>query len=204
MKKEQNKAEELENGIGAENGPEIAEASEEALDEASAEAAEEVKEPEYEAMTLTAEEVKALKEKLDKLEEDRADAIKQAQRLQAEFENYRKRNASLSQESRDDGVRETVKQLLPVLDSFERALQNAPDDPFAEGIRNIEKQFVSALEKCGVEEVPADGAFDPALHDAVMKDSVEGKDSGRILEVFQKGYKVKGKIVRFSMVKVNE
>lgn len=162
-------------------------------------------EPVYEELTLTAEEVKALKEKLDKLQSDRDDAVKQAQRLQAEFENYRKRNAQISSDSRDEGVRETVKELLPVLDNFERAVQNAPEgDPFAEGVRNIEKQFKAALEKIGAEEVPAEGEFDPNLHSAVMKEAAEGEEPGRILAVLQKGYKVKGKLVRFSLVKVSE
>ena len=161
-------------------------------------------EPKYEEMTLTAEEVKALKEKLDKLQEDRDDAIRQAQRLQAEFENYRKRNAQIAADSRDDGVRETVKNLLPVLDNFERAMENAPDDAFAAGIRNISRQFVDALKKCGAEELEASGEFDPNLHDAVMKDNVEGVESGHITAVLQKGYRVKGKIVRYAMVKVNE
>jgi molecular chaperone GrpE len=160
--------------------------------------------PEFEPMTLTAEEVKALKEKLDKLEAEKEDAIKQAQRLQAEFENYRKRNAQLASESRDDGVRDAVKQLLPVVDNFERALVNAPEDGFAQGIRNISKQLMTALEKCGAEELPAEGQFDPHLHEAVMKDSVEGKESGEITAVLQKGWRVKGKIVRYAMVKVNE
>ncbi|MCR5808676.1 MAG: nucleotide exchange factor GrpE [Clostridiales bacterium] len=160
-------------------------------------------EPEYEPMTLTAEEVKALKEKLTKLQEDRDDAIRQAQRLQAEFENYRKRNATLVADSRDDGIREAVKNMLPVLDNFERALETAGDDPFAQGVGNIRKQFVEALKKCGAEEIPTDGKFDPKLHDAVMQDSVEDKESGDITAVLQKGWKVKGKIVRYSMVKVN-
>ncbi len=160
--------------------------------------------PEYEEMTLSAEEVKALKEKLDKLQEDRDDAVKQAQRLQAEFENYRKRNAQISADSRDDGVREAVKNMLPVLDNFERALDNAPEDAFAEGIRNIRKQFMDALSKCGAEEIEAEGKFDPNLHDAVMKDNQEGAESGDITAVFQKGWRVKGKIVRYAMVKVNE
>ena len=161
-------------------------------------------EQEYEPMTLSAEEVKALKEKLDKLEEDKADAIRQAQRLQAEFENFRKRNAQIAADSRDDGIRETVKNLLPVLDNFERALDNAPDDPFTAGIRNIARQFTDALKKCGAEELEASGEFDPNLHDAVMKDNIEGVESGHITAVLQKGYKVKGKIVRYAMVKVNE
>ena len=174
-------------------------AAEESAAEQKAEAA-----PEFEPMTLSAEEVKALKEKLDKLEAEKEDAIKQAQRLQAEFENYRKRNASLASDSRDDGVRETVKQLLPVVDNFERALVNAPEDGFAQGIRNIAKQLSDALAKCGAEELPAEGQFDPHLHEAVMKDNVEGKESGEITAVLQKGWRVKGKIVRYAMVKVNE
>ncbi|MBR6428162.1 MAG: nucleotide exchange factor GrpE [Clostridia bacterium] len=173
-------------------------------EEAEKEPAEQKQEPVYEPMTLTAEEVKALREKLDKLQEDRDDAVRQAQRLQAEFENYRKRNAQIAADSRDDGVRETVKALLPVADNFERALENAPEDAFAEGIRNISKQFETALRKCGAEEIEAEGEFDPKLHDAVMKDSVEGVPSGHITAVLQKGWRVKGKIVRYSMVKVNE
>ena len=161
-------------------------------------------EPEAEGFTLTAEEAKALKAKLDKLTEERDDAVRQAQRLQAEFENYRKRNAQIAADSRDDGVRETVKNLLPVLDNFERALENAPDDAFAAGIRNISRQFTDSLKKCGAEELEAAGQFDPNLHDAVMKDSVEGVPSGEITAVLQKGWRVKGKIVRYAMVKVNE
>ncbi|MBQ4167524.1 MAG: nucleotide exchange factor GrpE [Clostridia bacterium] len=196
------------NGMTEENkNPEVeTQAAEAEMNEPEAPEAEPKAEtdPAYEEMTLTAEEVKALKEKLDKLQEDKEDAIRQAQRLQAEFENYRKRNASISAESRDDGVRDAVKQMLPVLDNLERALQSAPEDPFAQGVRNIAKQFTDALAKVGAEEITAEGEFDPAVHEAVMKDSVEGVKSGHITGVLQKGYKVKGKIVRYAMVKVNE
>lgn len=158
-----------------------------------------------EDIVLTAEQAKQLKEQIDKLREERDDAVKQAQRLQAEFENYRKRNASLAADSRDDGVRDTVKQLLPVLDNFDRAMENAPEgDPFVEGVQKIAKQLVDCLAKCGVEEVEADGMFDPNLHEAVMKDSTEGVEPGMITQVFQKGYRVKGRIIRHTMVKVNE
>lgn len=158
-----------------------------------------------EEIILTSEQAKALKAELDKLREERDDAIRQAQRLQAEFENYRKRNASLAADSRDDGVRDTVKQLLPVLDNFDRAMENAPeDDAFAQGVKIIAKQLMEGLAKCGVEEVEADGMFDPNLHEAVMKDSTEGVEPGMITAVFQKGYRVKGKIIRHTMVKVNE
>ncbi len=183
---------------------EVEETETEAVIEEQPEQAQPEAEQKYEPMQLTAEEVKALKEKLDKLTEERDDAIRQAQRLQAEFENYRKRNAQIAADSRDDGIREAVKNILPVLDNFDRALENAPDDQFAAGIRNIAKQFVGALAKCGAEELEASGQFDPKLHDAVMKDSVEGVPSNEITAVLQKGYRVKGKIVRYAMVKVNE
>ena len=158
-----------------------------------------------EEIILTAEQAKALKAELDKLREERDDAVKQAQRLQAEFENYRKRNASLAADSRDDGVRDTIKQLLPVLDNFDRAMQNAPEgDPFVDGVRIIARQLTDNLAKCGLEEIEADGMFDPNLHEAVMKDSTEGVEPGMITAVFQKGYRVKGRIIRHTMVKVNE
>ncbi len=154
-------------------------------------------------ITLSKDEFMAVRERLKKLELERDDAVKQAQRLQAEFENYRKRNVSLAAECRDDGVRDTVKQLLPVLDNFDRALDSAEDTPFVQGIRNIARQMDDTLKKCGLEEIEANGKFDPNLHDAVMQDSVEDAESGDITAVLQKGYRVKGKIVRHTMVKVN-
>ncbi len=179
--------------------------TEEVKPEAAEEAKTSVDEEIPEEIVITGEQAKELKAQLDKLREERDDAVKQAQRLQAEFENYRKRNASLASESRDDGVRDTVKQLLPVLDNFDRAMANAPEgDPFAEGVEKIAKQLIDSLAKCGVEEVEADGMFDPNLHEAVMKDSTEGVEPGMITQVFQKGYRVKGRIIRHTMVKVNE
>ena len=190
---EEQKAEEI-----LEEAAEKTEAPEEAGESAETE-------EQTEEIILTPEQAKLLKAELDKLREEKDDAVRQAQRLQAEFDNYRKRNAQLAADSRDDGVRDVVKQLLPVLDNFDRAMQNAPEgDAFADGIKIIAKQLVDNLAKCGVEEVEAEGQFDPNLHEAVMKDSVEGMESGMITAVFQKGYRVKGKIVRHTMVKVNE
>lgn len=197
---------ELENEQTAEAPKELSpeEAEAEQVLETAEQAAENEGEPE-EDIVLSPEQAKALKAELDKLREERDDAVKQAQRLQAEFDNYRKRNASLAADSRDDGVRDTVKQLLPVLDNFERAMANAPEgDPFVEGVRIIARQLTDCLGKVGMEEIEADGMFDPNLHEAVMKDSTEGVEPGMITAVFQKGYRVKGRIIRHSMVKVNE
>ena len=195
-----NSEEELEN-----EQPEAAPETEAEPTEPAAGVETEAEDEPQEDIVLTAEQAKELKAQIDKLREEKEDAVKQAQRLQAEFENYRKRNASLAADSRDDGVRDTVKQLLPVLDNFDRAMENAPeDDPFVEGVRKIAKQLVDCLGKCGVEEVEAEGMFDPNLHEAVMKDSTEGVEPGMITQVFQKGYRVKGRIIRHTMVKVNE
>ena len=172
---------------------------------AGAEEAPEQTEEAEEEIVLTAEQAKALKAELDKLREEKDSVVDLAKHIQADFENYRKRNEKISAESRDDGVREVVKAVLPVLDNFDRAMANAPeDDPFVDGVKIIAKQLYDALAKCGLEEVEADGMFDPNLHEAVMKDSTEGVESGMITAVFQKGYRVRGRIIRHTMVKVNE
>lgn len=129
-------------------------------------------------------------------------SILDAQRIQAEFANFRKRNASIRSESIDDGAREVIKALLPVLDNFERAFANDDDSPFAKGIEQIYKQLIACLEKCGMEEIEADGQFDPNIHEAVMQDNESEAESGTITAVLQKGFRVKGKIIRHTMVKV--
>ena len=73
---------------------------------------------------------------------------------------------------------------------------------FVDGVRLVKRMLIDALAKLGFEEVPADGAFDPVLHNAVMQEEAEGKNPGEVLEVLQKGYRVKGRILRHSMVKV--
>ena len=130
------------------------------------------------------------------------EAILDAQRIQAEFANFRRRNQSVRSESMDDGIRDTIKALLPVLDNFDRALANSDGTPFAEGMEKINKQLIDCLKKCGLEEVEAEGAFDPNLHEAVMQDTETEAEPGTITAVLQKGYRVKGKIIRHTMVKV--
>jgi len=173
--------------------------------EAEAEAAEVVED----CVTFTKEEFEQAKAEIEKLREQTEkskkaadEAILDAQRLQAEFANFRKRNASIRADSIDDGIRDTIKNLLPVLDNFERAFMNAEDTPFARGMEQIQKQLVAALEKCGMEEVEAEGQFDPNLHEVVMQDTESDVESGIITAVLQKGYRVKGRVIRHTMVKV--
>lgn len=157
-----------------------------------------------ESVTLTKAEFDQVKAHIDGLQKEKDETVQMAQRLQADFDNYRKRNASLRIESLGEGAREVIKELLPVLDNFDRAMENTANvDPgYVEGIRLVHKQLLGILEKNGLEEIPADGMFDADLHNAVMQDEAEGVESGMITAVFQKGYKVKDRIIRHSMVKV--
>lgn len=155
-----------------------------------------------EGLTLTKEELLKAQEEIAKMRKAMEEAVLDAQRIQAEFNNYRKRNASLRADSMDDGARETIRNLLPVLDNFDRALENSDGSPFALGIEQIRKQLIDSLEKSGLEQIEAEGMFDPNMHEAVMRDDEGECESGTITAVLQKGYRVRGKIVRHTMVKV--
>ena len=126
-------------------------------------------------------------------------------RSQAEFQNYKKRNASVRAEAYDDGVRETIFACLPAIDNLELALKHAESQGETggvyEGVKMTLKQLTDSLGKLGLTEIPALGEqFDPELHNAVMRES--GGEENVISEVFQKGYRVKDKIIRYAMVKV--
>ena len=157
-----------------------------------------------ENVTLTRDEFIEVKNRIDALQKDKDETIAMAQRLQADFDNYRKRNATIRADSLDEGVRGLVKELLPVLDNFDRALENSENvDPgWVDGVKLVHKQLLDILQKNGLEEIPAEGAFNADLHNAVMQEEAEVTESGTILAVFQKGYKVKDRIIRHSMVKV--
>lgn len=154
------------------------------------------------SVTLSKEEFEKAREEIAKMKESMDSAILDAQRIQAEFNNYRKRNASLRSDSIDEGVRETIKALLPVLDNFDRAMDTSDGGAFAKGIEQIRKQFFEVLTKSGLEEIEAEGIFDPNIHEAVMRDDEGECESGTITAVLQKGYRVKGRIIRHTMVKV--
>ena len=121
------------------------------------------------------------------------------QRLQAEFINYRKRTDQASQVARTDGQVDAILAFLPVVDNLERAMQAEPKN---ETLAIIHKQMSSALAKLNVAEVEAQGKpFDPTFHNAVMQE--ENKEhAGKVLEVLQKGYKTKDRVIRHAMVKV--
>jgi len=146
-----------------------------------------------------------LQSELEKARAECAAYLDRAARLQAEFDNYRKRNAKAQQEYRDYALAEAIKTLLPILDSLDRALKtNATSlEEYRSGIELIDKQFHDALAKLGVQPVPAEGeSFDPNLHQAVqMVETGEAADN-HIIDELQRGYKLKDRLLRPAMVRV--
>ncbi|MBP3658007.1 MAG: nucleotide exchange factor GrpE [Oscillospiraceae bacterium] len=125
-------------------------------------------------------------------------------RLAAEYDNYRKRSQKEKDNLYTEIRSETVEKFLPVYDNLERALaQETQDAAFKKGVEMTMNQLVSVMEKLGVESFGAAGDhFDPQLHNAVMHIEDESLGENVIAEVFQKGFKVGEKVVRFAMVKV--
>ena len=156
-------------------------------------------------------ELKEEKLKVARLENDLSQAIKtrdeyldMARRIQADFENFKRRNAATRADAFEDGRKEVVNGILPVLDNLERALDASGDaGSIGEGVEKVLKQFKSILEGMGLKEIEAKGQpFDPELHHAVMQEEAEGVEEGTVLEVLQKGYRFNDAIIRYSMVKV--
>ena len=143
---------------------------------------------------------------LEKVSREKDDYLQLLQRNQADFENFRRRNNNVRQESIDTGRREVLTEMLPILDDLERIVANPgnADPAFSEGVQLVYKKLVATLEKQGLEPLEENGKFDPNLHNAVLSEKVEGVESETILAVLQKGYKVGDKIIRHSMVKVAE
>ena len=141
---------------------------------------------------------------VQKLRAERDTLLDRLARMQAEFDNARKRSAKEQQDYRDYALVDVVKTLLPVMDSFDRALQSSPEkSEFHAGVELIQKQLQAALSKIGVQPVAAKGQpFDPRFHEAIeMVDTEEAKDH-EVLDELQRGYKLKDRLVRPAMVRV--
>lgn len=125
-------------------------------------------------------------------------------RLMADFQNYKRRTEKEKSDIYAYANEKIVSELLDVIDNFERALAHAEgDEGFVQGMNNIFKIFKGVLEKSGLEEIEALGVeFDPNFHNAVMTEDSSEYESGFVTQVLQKGYKLNGKVIRPSMVKV--
>lgn len=125
-------------------------------------------------------------------------------RLYAEYDNFRRRSQKEKEGIYSDAKADTLKEFLPVYDNLVRALATATqDEAYAKGVEMIMAQFNKTMEKLGVTRIESLGQkFDPELHNAVMHVDDETKDENEIAEVFQEGFKLGDKVIRFAMVKV--
>jgi len=123
-----------------------------------------------------------------------------AQRLQADFENYKKRSEKECKDYRCFAEADLIRHLLPILDSFELALKNHHD----KGFEMIYAQFLTTLEKRGLRKINAEGMFNPELHEVMLTDKIKEKKDHEILEELQSGYLLNNRVIRTAKVKVNK
>lgn len=136
-----------------------------------------------------------------------AQAVKQYDRLQGDFDNFRRRTRNEQAAAKDKVTADVVKEFLPVLDNFDRALAHMEKDPagaaYAEGFVMLQKQLQKVLAQFGVTEIEAEGAhFDPHFHEAVMQAAADDKEDDTVSMVFQKGYVLKDYVIRPAKVQV--
>jgi molecular chaperone GrpE len=127
-------------------------------------------------------------------------------RLQAEFENFKKRSEKDWAGRMRLANQRLITDLLPVLDSFDKAFEESRNDcdsaEFKKGLEGLRKQLLQILQREGLKEIKADGKLDPFMHEALMREEREDADDGKILEVFQKGYTLNSVPIRPARVKV--
>ena len=147
-----------------------------------------------------------LEERLAEVERERDEYLNDLKRVAADFENYRKRVARDQEGLVARAHERLVKELLPVLDDLERALEAAAQHEEAkleEGVRLVHRELVAALAREGLVEVETDGQFDPHVHEALLSQPSEQED-GSVIEVLQKGYRLGDKVLRPARVVVSQ
>jgi molecular chaperone GrpE len=152
------------------------------------------------------EQVSTLEERAALLEKERDEYLNDLKRVAADFENYRKRVARDQEGLVARAHERLVKELLPVLDDLERALEAAAQHEEAkleEGVRLVHRELVEALAREGLVEVETDGQFDPHVHEALVSQPSEQED-GSVIEVLQKGYRLGDRVLRPARVVVSQ
>lgn len=168
----------------------------ETVEEIKEEAAEVVKE----ALTDKAETEPAADKTADATQELFAKYV----RLQADFENYKKRNRETAKVMYEEGVADVIEGILPTLDNLDMAIISQKDESFKQGLELVKKAFLDALAKFSVEEIDALGKeFDPNVHEAVMNRD-DPDNAGKVVEVLKKGYIRNGKVLRHPLVVVGQ
>ncbi|MCO6450521.1 MAG: nucleotide exchange factor GrpE [Caldilineales bacterium] len=136
------------------------------------------------------------------------EAQDQALRAQAELQNFRRRKERETEERVSNANASLLKDILPVLDDFERAVANAPaglpvdEGSWADGFLLIQRKLQALLEKSGVSAIPSEGDFDPNLHEAISVEPSETVGSGEIIAEVRRGYMLNGRVLRPSQVRV--
>jgi molecular chaperone GrpE len=150
--------------------------------------------------------IEELEERLAKAEQERDEYLADLQRVAADFENYRKRVARDQQNLVARAHERLVKELLPVLDDLERALEAATEHEEAkleDGVRLVHRELKEALAKEGLVEIETNGKFDPHKHEALLTQPSE-EDEGAIIEVLQKGYRLGDRVLRPARVVISQ
>jgi len=148
-------------------------------------------------------------DELGEIQRERDEYLELAQRTRADFENYRKRVAKETSEALARGKAEVARELLPVIDNLERALEAGRDpsahEALAHGVALVHEELRGRLRSAGVEAFdPTGERFDPELHEALSTQPAEGKDSGVVLETVEKGYRLNGQVLRPARVVVSK
>lgn len=172
------------------------------VDQAESEAGEE----KSQALSEMETRLQELTGELESAQAKQEEYLNMAQRVQADFENFRRRNQSVRKEAFEDGARGIVTTLLPVVDNMERAIDAAKksaDPSLREGVEMVYRQLMEVFEKRGVSVISRLGEkFDPNLENAVLQGAEGEGEPGTVCEVFQKGYQMGEAILRHAMVKV--
>jgi molecular chaperone GrpE len=148
-------------------------------------------------------------EALEQTKRERDEYLELAQRTRADFENYRKRVAKETSEALSRGKAELARELLPVIDNLERALESGSDpgahEPLVKGVGLVLEELRGRLAGAGVEAFDPKGEkFDPTLHEALSAQSAEGTEPGLVIETLEKGYRLNGQVLRPARVVVSK
>ena len=162
--------------------------------------------PEGAEQEPAAEEPDPMQKALDEANAKAAEYLALAQRVQADFENFRRRNESVRADAYADGRKDTAALMLPVLDNLERAVEAAAgstDEALKSGVEMVLKQMTDAYGKMDVKPIDRTGEkFDPNLENAILQGTEDEGEPGTVCQVLQKGYMIGDKVLRHAMVKV--
>lgn len=167
----------------------------------------EVNEVEAETVSEVASEAENLKKQVEEKTQEAQENYNKFLRMQAEFDNYKKRTAREKEELYITSLEKVMKELLPIVDNMERALasfrSSGLESSYADGVDMIQKQLFSVLEKNGLKEIEAEGQeFDPNIHHAVMQVEGSEEEENKVKTVLQKGYYLGSRVIRPAMVQV--